>query len=78
MCALIPCNNRAGNFSRGAGNFPCAISGRDAVTKQNSMYVLANMTGHFSGWHVVRCDYMLVASKRPAGNGDDRWQLVFF
>ena len=49
ICGLIPCNNRAGNFSRGAGNFPCAISGRDAVTKQKLDVRFSEHDGSFFG-----------------------------
>jgi len=60
-----------------AANFPThsseTIFWSDAVT-----ILLANMTGHFSGRHVMRCKHMLVANKRSAGNGDDGWQFVFF
>ena len=39
---------------------------------------LGNMTSNFSRRHVVRGQQVLVASKRPACNGDDRRQLVLF
>ena len=39
---------------------------------------LGNMTSNFSRRHVVRRQQVLVASKRPACNGDDRRQLVLF
>jgi hypothetical protein len=39
---------------------------------------LGNMTSNFSRRHVVRGQQVLVASKRPACDGDDRRQLVLF
>ena len=39
---------------------------------------LGNMTSNFSRRHVVRRQQVLVASERPACNGDDRRQLVLF